>query len=46
MPEKNYPVSMALAQTSLVFPVHPALSVDDMADMIQALTKVMRFATG
>lgn len=40
------PVARTLGQTSLMFLVHPTLTIDDMTDTIQALTKVMRVATG
>ena len=46
---KNYelkdgrlPVAKELGETSLMFMVHPTLSVDDMEDVVQAVDKVMR----
>lgn len=39
------PVARELGKTSLMFMVHPTLSVDDMADVVQAVTKVMHVAT-
>lgn len=41
----NRPTAARLGETSLMFLVHPTLSVDDMADTIQAVSKVMRVAT-
>lgn len=38
------PVARTLGETSLMFLVHPTLTIDDMADTIQAVTKVMRIA--
>ncbi|MDH4056692.1 MAG: aminotransferase, partial [Gammaproteobacteria bacterium] len=40
------PVARALGETSIMLPVHPTLSRADMEDIITAVCKVMRNATG
>ena len=42
--EKRLPVAKELGETSLMFMVHPTLSVDDMEDVVRAVDKVMRGA--
>jgi dTDP-4-amino-4,6-dideoxygalactose transaminase len=37
-------VARELGETSLMFMVHPTLSVDDMEDVVRAMDKVMRVA--
>lgn len=39
------PIARELGETSLMFLVHPTLGEDDMADVVQAVVKVMRVAT-
>jgi dTDP-4-amino-4,6-dideoxygalactose transaminase len=43
-PAERLPVARELGETSLMFMVHPTLSVDDMNDMVRAMDKVMRVA--
>lgn len=43
-PQKRLPVARELAETSLMFLVHPALSEEDMKDTTEAVDKVMSFA--
>jgi dTDP-4-amino-4,6-dideoxygalactose transaminase len=43
-PKERLPVAKQLGETSLMFMVHPTLSVDDMEDMVRAMDKVMRVA--
>ena len=42
--EKRLPVAKELGETSLMFMVHPTLSVDDMEDVVRAMDKIMRVA--
>ncbi len=44
-PDERLPVARALGETSLMFQVHPTLSVDDMHAICQAVCKVMRQAS-
>lgn len=41
---ERLPVARKLGETSLMFMVHPTLSVDDMEDVVRAMDKVMRVA--
>jgi len=41
---KRLPIAKRLGETSLMFMVHPTLSVNDMAYVIKAMDKVMRIA--
>jgi len=43
-PAERLPVARELGETSLMFLVHPTLSVDDMEDVVRAMDKVMRVA--
>jgi dTDP-4-amino-4,6-dideoxygalactose transaminase len=43
-PAARLPVARELGETSLMFMVHPTLSVDDMEDVVRAMDKVMRVA--
>ena len=43
-PKERLPVAKQLGETSLMFMVHPTLSVDDMEDVVRAMDKVMRIA--
>jgi len=43
-PHKRYPVAKELGETSLMFPVHPTLSIEEMAEMVTAIEKIMRLA--
>jgi dTDP-4-amino-4,6-dideoxygalactose transaminase len=43
-PKERLPVARQLGETSLMFMVHPTLSVDDMEDVVRAMDKVMRVA--
>lgn len=43
-PPKRFPFAKELGETSLMFPVHPTLSVEEMAEMITAVDKIMRIA--
>jgi len=43
-PAERLPVARELGETSLMFMVHPTLSVDDMRDVVQAMDKVMSVA--
>ncbi len=43
-PAERLPVARELGETSLMFMVHPTLSVDDMEDVVRATDKVMRVA--
>ena len=43
-PAERLPVARELGETSLMFMVHPTLSVDDMEDVVRAMDKVMRVA--
>ena len=43
-PPERLPVARELGETSLMFMVHPTLSVDDMEDVVRAMGKVMRVA--
>lgn len=43
-PARRFPVARDLAETSLMFLVHPTLSRDDMLDVCQAVRKVMAVA--
>lgn len=43
-PRKEHPVARELGETSLAFPVHPTLSIDEMDAVVQAVTKVMTVA--
>ncbi|MEK7733219.1 MAG: DegT/DnrJ/EryC1/StrS family aminotransferase, partial [Planctomycetota bacterium] len=43
-PKERLPVAKQLGETSLMFMVHPTLSVDDMEDVVRAMDKVMRVA--
>jgi dTDP-4-amino-4,6-dideoxygalactose transaminase len=43
-PKEKLPVARQLGETSLMFMVHPTLSVDDMEDVVRAMDKVMRVA--
>ena len=40
-PQERLPVAKQLGETSLMFMVHPTLSVDDMEDVVRAMEKVM-----
>ena len=40
-PHTRLPVARRLGETSLMFPVHPALAASDIDDMIEALRKVV-----
>jgi dTDP-4-amino-4,6-dideoxygalactose transaminase len=40
-PAERLPVARKLGETSLMFMVHPTLSVDDMNDVVRAMDKVM-----
>ncbi len=42
--QKRLPVAKELGETSLMFMVHPTLSVGDMEDVVRAVVKVMREA--
>ncbi|MDI6743598.1 MAG: DegT/DnrJ/EryC1/StrS aminotransferase family protein [Smithella sp.] len=44
-PEKRLPVARELAETAMMFLVHPTLSEDDMQDTVKAVKKVMSVAT-
>jgi len=41
---KRLPVAKELGETSLMFKVHPTLSVGDMEDVVRAVDEVMRGA--
>jgi len=43
-PAERLPVARELGETSLMFMVHPTLSVDDMEDVVRAMDKIMRVA--
>jgi len=43
-PAARLPVARDLGETSLMFMVHPTLSVDDMEDVVRAMDKVMSVA--
>lgn len=43
-PAERLPVARKLGETSLMFMVHPTLSVDDMNDVVRAMDKIMRVA--
>ncbi len=43
-PAERLPVAQELGETSLMFMVHPTLSVDDMEDVVRAMDKVMSIA--
>ncbi|MFH1079154.1 MAG: DegT/DnrJ/EryC1/StrS aminotransferase family protein [Pseudomonadota bacterium] len=43
-PAERLPVARDLGETSLMFMVHPTLTVDDMEDVVRAMDKVMRVA--
>jgi len=43
-PKERLPVAKQLGETSLMFMVHPTLSVDDMEDVVRAMDKVMSVA--
>jgi hypothetical protein len=43
-PPKRCPVAKELGETSLMFPVHPTLSVEEMAEMVAAVDQVMTLA--
>ena len=43
-PVERLPVARELGETSLMFMVHPTLSIDDMNDVVRAMDKVMRVA--
>ena len=43
-PAERLPVARELGETSLMFMVHPTLSVDDMNDVVRAMDKIMRVA--
>jgi len=43
-PRARLPVARQLGETSLMFMVHPTLSVDDMEDVVRAMDKVMSVA--
>jgi dTDP-4-amino-4,6-dideoxygalactose transaminase len=43
-PAERLPVARELGETSLMFMVHPTLSVDDMNDVVRAMDKVMHVA--
>ena len=43
-PKERLPVARQLGETSLMFMVHPTLSVDDMEDVVRAMDKVMSVA--
>ena len=45
-PSRPLPVAQQLADTSLMFMLHPGLAADDMRDICTAAAKVMRAATG
>lgn len=42
--QKRLPVAKMLGETSMMFEVHPTLSVDSMKDVVRAMDKVMRAA--
>lgn len=44
-PEKRLPVAKALGETSLMFLVHPTLSLEDIAQTVKAVKKIMLSAT-
>ncbi len=44
-PLERLPVARALGETSVMLPVHPTLSTDDMRDMAEAFRLVMRVAS-
>ena len=41
---ERLPVAKQLGETSLMFMVHPTLSVDDMEEVVRAMDKVMSVA--
>ena len=43
-PGERLPVAKRLGETSLMFMVHPTLTVDDMDDVVRAMKKVMKAA--
>ena len=43
-PKERLPVARQLGETSLMFMVHPTLSVNDMEDVVRAMDKVMHVA--
>jgi hypothetical protein len=43
-PSNRLPVARELGETSLMFPVHPTLSVEEMAEMVSSVDKIMRIA--
>jgi dTDP-4-amino-4,6-dideoxygalactose transaminase len=43
-PPKRFPVAKELGETSLMFPVHPTLSVGEMTDMVTTVDQVMTLA--
>ncbi len=43
-PRERLPVARQLGETSLMFMVHPTLSVDDMEDVVRTMDKVMSVA--
>ena len=45
-PAERLPVARQLGETSLMFMVHPTLSIADMEDVVRAMDKVMRAAVG
>src|SRR5262249_47886648 len=44
-PAKRLPIARELGETSLAFPVHPALTVSDMYEIGDAVRRVVREAT-
>lgn len=44
-PDNRLPVARELAETSLIFPVHPTLGVSDMAGFARVVEQVMGRAT-
>ena len=45
-PKKRLPIAQELGQTSLMFQVHPTLTLDDMRDIAQVAEEVINAATG
>lgn len=43
-PDGRLPVAQRLGETSLIFMVHPTMTLDDMDDVVKAVQKVMRVA--
>lgn len=41
---EDHPAAQKLGETSLAFPVHPTLNIDEMDAVVQAVTKVMNLA--